>query len=519
MQLLFFAIGILQLNSQYSGKLDTSLETATGMQPVFVRMENQLFKKSGDFEIFCATNEATPRSEVRKVVLTKLHANSDNGWDKIKGFVSELEAKGNLKNARRFWILNGFACDASAEACKALASRSDVSFVYLQTGPTGLRQHISRRSLAEINETRKKAMETAISSIKDDSSQPLNLKGMEIPWNLKQVQADQVWEKENTFGEGTIVALNDGGIFDIPSLQNSLWQNKKEKLDGIDNDANGYVDDIFGWDASEQSGLVLGNGGASHGTMCAGIIAGRPTEEKKFVSGVAPRTKLMIINGMGCLSGFEYALSNGADVFSMSYMFVNMELGNYRGVFRLAAEGATAAGMLLCGGAGNFANNAPEGKQITLPKDIPCVLAAAGTDENGSRPAFSSKGPVTWSDVKFYSDYPDSKPLSKPDVSAPASGFPCWNLADEGRPQWKTIFEGSKKDVLVTGPQGNSFAGPHTAGVAALMFSANKEINPWQVKRIIEQTAKDIGEPGRDFLHGAGVIQALEAVRKAKSHK
>ncbi|MEZ5163643.1 MAG: S8 family serine peptidase [Fimbriimonadaceae bacterium] len=94
----------------------------------------------------------------------------------------------------------------------------------------------------------------------------------------------------------------------------------------------------------------------------------------------------------GLHRGFEYALDNGADVFSMSYMFVNMEIGNYRGVFRLAAEHATAAGMLLCGGAGNFATSAPEGKQITIPKDIPCVLSAAGTKEDGSRPDFSSKG-------------------------------------------------------------------------------------------------------------------------------
>src|SRR5690606_15667889 len=152
------------------------------------------------------------------------------------------------------------------------------------------------------------------------------------------------------------------------------------------------------------------------------------------------------------------------------------------GVFRLAAEDATAAGMLLCGGAGNFANSAPEGQQITLPKDIPCVVAAAGTTEDGSRPDFSSKGPVTWSGVKFYNDYPSDKPLSKPDVSGPASVFPVLSISGDLRPQWTTIFLGVINDVLITGPQGISFAGPHVAGVAALMFSANKEINAWQVK-------------------------------------
>ena len=225
----------------------------------------------------------------------------------------------------------------------------------------------------------------------------------------------------------------------------------------------------------------------------------------------------MLVNGMGYLSGMEYALANGADVFSMSYMFVNMELGNYRGVYRLAAEHMTAGGVLLCGGAGNFATSAPEGKQITIPKDIPCVVAAAGTFEDESRPEFSSKGPVSWAGVKFYDDYPTSKPLAKPDVSAPAGHFPCWSLAGDTRPKWEQIFKGPEDDVLLMGPQGNSFAGPHAAGVAALMFSANPQIQPWQVKRIMESTCKDLDPPGKDPLHGAGLIQALPAVRAAKA--
>jgi len=517
MQMLFAAVGLMTLASPGAEKLDIGLENTAGMQPIFVRMENQLFKKAGDFEQFCQANEKKPRSEVRKIVLKTLHTNSDRDWDQIKGFIKDLEQKGGAKNIQRFWIINGFACDANAETCKALAKRTDVSFVYLQTGPAGLRQHNNRRQSPEVEAARKKAIESAVASTKDDSNEPFSIEGIEVPWNLKQIQADQVWEKEGVTGKGTVVAVNDAGLFDIPCLQSAFWQNKKEVLNGKDDDGNGYIDDIFGWDAGEQSGSVLGNPGVSHGTICGGIIGGRPTSEKKFVSGVAPRTRLMVVNGMGYLGGFEYALINGADVFSMSYMFVNMEIGNYRGVFRLAAEGATAAGMLLCGGAGNFATSAPEGKQITLPKDIPCVIAVAGTAEDGSRPPFSSKGPVTWSGVKFYSDYPTDKPLGKPDVSAPATGFPCWNLAGESRPQWKVIFEGTKNDVLITGPQGNSFAGPHAAGVAALMFSANKEINAWQVKRIMEETAKDIGEPGRDIHHGAGVIQAVAAVQRAKA--
>jgi hypothetical protein len=48
------------------------------------------------------------------------------------------------------------------------------------------------------------------------------------------------------------------------------------------------------------------------------------------------------------------------------------------------------------------------------------------------------------------------------------------------------------------------------------MFSANPELNAWQVKRIIEETSKDLGDPGPDDQYGAGLVQALGAVRKAK---
>ena len=66
------------------------------------------------------------------------------------------------------------------------------------------------------------------------------------------------------------------------------------------------------------------------------------------------------------------------------------------------------------------------------------------------------------------------------------------------------------------GPAGNSFSGPHGGGVAALVLSANPELNSWEVKQLLEDTATDLGEKGRDYRHGAGLIDALAAVRAAK---
>ena len=117
--------------------------------------------------------------------------------------------------------------------------------------------------------------------------------------------------------------------------------------------------------------------------------------------------------------------------------------------------------------------------------------------------------------MKFYDDYRPDKPLQKPDVTACFGGYPVW-----GRPlafgRLRIVTRVGANFALIVGPQGNSFSGPHAAGVAALMLAVSPELNAWQVKRLMERTCKDIGAKGRDTVFGAGLLQALEAVRAAK---
>ena len=275
--------------------------------------------------------------------------------------------------------------------------------------------------------------------------------------------------------------------------------------------------------SANDSWYALGDGAAmTHGSMCGGIMAGRPINKKNLATGVAPRARLMVLRGMGHLKSYEYALANGADIMSMSYMWPGIPLGNYRGVYRLAHEHMSAAGLLAVGGAGNFGAGQraqPKGKQIALPKDIPCVIAAAGIIEDGTQPPFSSKGPCYWEGVKFYSDYPKDKPLRKPDVTGCIGGYPVWgrpNVVARTRGRWKLITDESNNIGLVTGPQGNSFSGPHAAGVAALMLSVNPDLKPWQIKSIMEQTCTDLGPKGWDAQYGAGLLNAEAAVKAAK---
>ncbi len=445
---------------------------------------------------------------------------ADHSRSAVESLVKKLERDGELKDIERYWIVNGFACQATGNACSELAAHEGVSFVYRQRVP-GVPLHARPVPLASApTDQQKQVYEKVVEDWKDDTDQPVTTEGYKVPWNVERIKADQAWEKEQATGNGVVVALCDTGLMVTPSLVQALWKNPKEQLNGKDDDENDYIDDLFGYDFAAQSWYALGDGPRiTHGSMCGGIIAGRPLNKEKLVTGVAPRARLMVLRGMGFLKAYEYALANGADVMSMSYMWINFPLGNYRGLYRLAHEHMAVGGIVAVGGAGNFRQNKPAGSQIALPKDIPCVIAAAGILEDGSQAHPSSEGPCYWEDVKFYGDYPRDRPLAKPDVTGCFGGYPVWGrtaLARGGRIELVSDEGGGIS--LVRGPQGNSFSGPHAAGVAALMLSVNPELPAWSVKELMEQTCDDIGEKGRDEKFGAGLLNALEAVRAAKKH-
>jgi len=498
-------------------KIDEAIPmTGDSFRPVFVRMDDQLFRKAGDHETFFKAKSDVPRSTNRKEVTALLRKKADNSWEKIKGLLGELEKAGSIRGQKRFWIVNGFSCAAKPEAIRRLAVHDAVSFVYLDRLARPVKPP---RAMLPVRMT---AMKTLL-KLREEKPAEIPLKNARIPWNLKAIKAPEVWRQEAAFGQGVTVAVIDSGILPTPSLATALWKNSKETLNGEDDDDNGLVDDVFGYDFTSGTGSILELGSTmSHGSSCAGIIAGRTSSKSGWRTGIAPQAELMLIKGSFDLRALEYLLINGADVVSMSFMIVGRELGHLRGLYRNAFEHLSAAGVLAVGGAGNYGPKSrramPEGKQIGLPKDIPCVIAMAGVAKDRSPVAFSSHGPCYWDKVAFFSDYPKDKPLSKPDLTAFPTGYPMWtyppNRLTKAR-GWKEI-SAEVGASLVVGPAGNSFSGPHGVGVVALVLSANPELNPWEVKELLEETATDLGDKGRDTHYGAGLIDALAAVRAAK---
>ena len=361
-----------QDKSQVKAKLDRGIRGGRDHE-VFVRMADQLFVTAVDYPTFCRENADKKRGELRTEVIADLRKRADTSWKLVASTVKALEKDDSISGLKRYFVVNGFGCVASTEACKKLAAHQAVGFIYRKPRPNlppVADRRLGRRFGRQVGGRRKELMKEAIEMWDEGAQQTFNPEEVSPPWNLKRIQADQVWKKEQVTGKGIIIALLDSGIFVTPSLITALWRNEEEELNGKDDDGNGYADDIFGWDFQRQTNLVLGDVGIGHGSMCGGIMAGRPvdTGKKKIVTGIAPEARLMMLRGMGLVEAYEYALANGASVISMSYMWVNNPLGNWRGLYRLAHEHMTAAGIVSVGGAGNFANNAPRGKQIALPK-------------------------------------------------------------------------------------------------------------------------------------------------------
>jgi serine protease len=223
-----------------------------------------------------------------------------------------------------------------------------------------------------------------------------------------------------------------------------------------------------------------------------------------IVTGVAPRARVMALRGNGTITAplaFQYALEQGADVINMSFSIPN--LGNNRGLWRMLADHAVAAGLVLAGGAGNFRLNQPLPVQHQSPKDVPSVISVGGVDSTMQLAPFSSMGPAEWGSVALYGDHRLPNGLGKPDVVAfPGAGYPI------------LAFPAGYVDPNNT-TRGNSLSGPQGSGVAALMLSAAPGLPAWRVLPILRATARDIGPSGFDNEFGAGLIDAAAAVRAA----
>lgn len=219
------------------------------------------------------------------------------------------------------------------------------------------------------------------------------------------ISAPEAWDVE-TGDPGMVIAVIDSGVaFEHPDLIPNVWTNVGEIPDnGLDDDANGYVDDLHGWDfvnddnnPSDYSRDLYGDG---HGTHVAGIIAAAG-DNGIGTTGVMWRARIMAlqvfdlfqvaafegIQNSLILAAVEYAVDNGARIINCSFGGYGRSSALFD-VFNLANQ----RGVLVTAAAGNESQNNDLLPVYPAGYDLPNIVSVAATDEDGGRAAYSNYG-------------------------------------------------------------------------------------------------------------------------------
>ncbi len=324
---------------------------------------------------------------------------------------------------------------------------------------------------------------------------------------LHHIGAPEAWNHSLGF-EGVIVAVIDSGV-DIrhPDLRDNIWRNVREiPGDGIDNDGNGYIDDVHGWDFVDSDNdprptpspgdLV----GTNHGTVSAGIIAARG-DNGIGISGVTWQTTIMPLRALGSdgsgdptavVRAIEYAMNNGAKVINLSFT------GPVEGeTLRIAVRRAYERGVFVVAAAGN----APEGgvAQDLDARPLFPVCLDAGESEN----FIYGVAAVDAEDRKAsFSNYG----AGCVDGAAPGTRFIGTQYYDASSPAFADPYGGYYN--------GTSVAAPVVSGVAALLLALDSKLTPKQITNILTQSAVAIDEKNPAYFGklGRGRIDAAKAV-------
>lgn len=293
-------------------------------------------------------------------------------------------------------------------------------------------------------------------------------------WALLALRAEEAWG--TTRGDGVTVAVLDTGVDDRhPDLAGQV-------LDGTD-----------------LVGMGAGRGDrawARHGTAMAGIIAGHGhgSNRRQGVLGVAPQARILPVRvileegdpgrskareskGGALADGIRWAVDHGADVINMS-LGDDSDSAHHEAGEDEAVQYALAKGVVVVASAGN---GGQAGDRVSYPAAYPGVIAVTAVDRRGRKAPFST--------ANWYAT-----------VSAPGVDVV---IADPDR----SYYEG----------WGTSAAAAFVSGAVALVRAAHPDLSPAQIKKLLEDTAADSPDGGRDDARGHGMVDPAAALQVAEA--
>lgn len=327
-------------------------------------------------------------------------------------------------------------------------------------------------------------------------------------WYLETIDAYSAWDISVGSDEVVVAVLDTGVDTNHPDLADQLWENTDEVAgDNIDNDSNGFIDDVHGWDFVRRDATVdpeFSHGSfdadaVSHGTFVAGTI-GAMTGNQEGIAGLNWKVKIMSVRildrfGSGDSSraskGVEYAVENGADVINFSLTGTDFD-----SFFWQEIKEAYEAGVIIVAAIGN------EGQSVNSTPIYPAcfksedgsedyVIGVVASDEDDKRAEFSNYG----SDCA--------------DIAAPGVSIFSALLQDDN------FFE--LEDYYTGGWDGTSMAAPMVSGAAALLRGAFPGITPEQAKLVLQLSVDPAADKEMVGQIGAGRLNLAKALALAPS--
>jgi len=345
----------------------------------------------------------------------------------------------------------------------------------------GATQPISRTTQASSKPIKEEQRETVLSDAKPVKDKDVEKTEKQVlfndpfvkdKWGLDKTAASKAWEVTQG-SKDIIVAVIDTGIDEKHrDLAENLWENPGETgkdskgrdkaTNGIDDDGNGYIDDVHGWNFVSNNNSLVDNHG--HGTHIAGIIGARGGNGFG-ISGVAPRVSLMILkyydpkasnsnNLKGTIDAIKYATKMHANIINYSGGGTDYSAEEYA-----AVKGAKDAGILFVAAAGNERSNSDESGKHYYPADyeLPNIISVTAVNKEDTKVLPTSNYGVRTVDI--------AAPGENIYSTLPGGGF-----------------------GLMTG---TSQATAFVTGVAALIESHNREFKYEDVKKYILRTGDE----------------------------
>ncbi|PEJ59095.1 hypothetical protein CN692_06345 [Bacillus sp. AFS002410] len=397
---------MLLFSSIYAGTVQAS--SLTGSNSVVANQVNsgKSLRKSQMKEVTSASNKVVHAKKSESAIESKLREKLKNNQSQINhnyqtgevivkykkhvtsAAISTFQKKYSLKSSKKFKSLN-------AEVVKIPSGESTSEYI------TKLKKDQNVESV----QPNYKYFASDINSAPNyyDQLWGLDNKGQTINGSTgvehMDVDAPEGWKKYSAKLSEVVVGVIDTGVdINHPDLAGKIWTNKKEiPNNGIDDDHNGYIDDVHGWDFYNDDNTVYDAlDGDEHGTHVSGTIAaaleGASTDDNKGVVGVAPNVKILPLKFIGPFGGssadaieaIEYAKNMGVKITNNSWTGYDYD--------PLLQEAIENSNSLFVAAAGNDGMDVEEGGAYPAGFESSNILSVAAVDNKGKLADFSNYG-------------------------------------------------------------------------------------------------------------------------------